>query len=244
MDSKSLKEDPKWKKDFQIVRDNNRKIMGELQPFQQTFTDVHTFVMDACGALETVRTWLVVNFALYDVACYFLDLLSTVFSLLMLLCKIEERKAIMALYGYLYRCDGATACDVRVETFINDLEPIGKLQTTLASLESVLHHGLMSPLCILFSRKMRDPKKYMDEFNLIMRPNQIAEPFTDIALEDTVFYSPEASYLSMETIEKWMVIMIIVYPRLLEDDAIREQWRTLMSNRYAFPLFRDVIEKL
>merc|ERR550532_3763280 len=187
MDSKS--------KDFQIVRDNNRKIMGELQPFQQTFTDVHTFVMDACGALETVRTWLVVNFALYDVACYFLDLLSTVFSLLMLLCKIEERKAIMALYGYLYRCDGATACDVRVETFINDLEPIGKLQTTLASLESVLHHGLMSPLCILFSRKMRDPKKYMDEFNLIMRPNQIAEPFTDIALEDTVFYSPEASYL-------------------------------------------------
>ena len=57
-------------------------------------------------------------------------------------------------------------------------------------------------------------------------------------------FQPEASYLSMETIEKWMVIMIIVYPRLLEDDAIREQWRTLMSNRYAFPLFRDVIEKL
>ncbi|XP_075245849.1 membrane-associated protein Hem-like isoform X2 [Convolutriloba macropyga] len=231
-------------KDCQIIRDNNRKILSELQPFQQTFTDVHTFVMDACNALETVRTWLVVNFALFDVACYFLDLLATVFSLLMLLCKIDERKAIMALHGYLYRCDGASACDVRVETFINDLDPIAKLQSTLVSLESVLHHGLLSPLCTLFSRKMRDPKKYMDEFNLIMRPNQIADPFSDIVLEDTIFYSPEASYLSMETIEKWIIIMVIVCPRLLEDESIREQWRTLMSNRYAFPLFRDVIEKL
>ena len=36
---------------------------------------------------------------------------------------------------------------------------------------------------------MRDPKKYMDEFNLVMRPNQIAEQFVEFGLEDTQFYS-------------------------------------------------------
>ena len=48
----------------------------------------------------------------------------------------------------------------------------------------------------------------------------------------------------METIEKWMCVMVIVCPRLLEDEKVREQWRVLMSRRYALPLFRDFIEKL
>ena len=48
----------------------------------------------------------------------------------------------------------------------------------------------------------------------------------------------------METIERWICVMIIVCPRLLDNDQIREQWRVLMSRRYALPLFRDIVEKL
>ena len=127
---------------------------------------------------------------LFDVASYFLELLSTLFSILMLIDKIDERKAIMALFGYLHRCDAASGMDISVvEAFIAELEPIQKLQSTFTSLESLFHSGLMLPLCILCNRRLRDPSKYMDEFNLIMRSNQVTEPFMDVTLEDSQFYS-------------------------------------------------------
>uniref|UniRef100_A0A8C9YV53 Nck-associated protein 1 n=1 Tax=Sander lucioperca TaxID=283035 RepID=A0A8C9YV53_SANLU len=214
------------------------EILKNLALYYFTFVDVMEFKDHVCELLNTIDACQVffditVNF---DLTKNYLDLVVTYTTLMTILSRIEERKAIIGLYNYAHEMThGASDREYpRLGQMIVDYEnPLKKL------MEEFVPHGKVDALISLqmvYPRRNLSADQWRNAqlLSLISAPSTMLNP----AQSDTM----PCEYLSLDAMEKWIVFGFILCHAVLNSDAAAlSLWKLALQSSTCLCLFRDEV---
>uniref|UniRef100_A0A8C7MP48 Nck-associated protein 1 n=1 Tax=Oncorhynchus kisutch TaxID=8019 RepID=A0A8C7MP48_ONCKI len=189
--------------------------------------------IDACQVFFDVT----VNF---DLTKNYLDLVVTYTTLMMLLSRIEERKAIIGLYNYAHEMThGASDREYpRLGQMIVDYEnPLKKMMEEFVPHGKSLSDALIS-LQMVYPRRNLSADQWRNAqlLSLISAPSTMLNP----AQSDTV--SMPCEYLSLDCMEKWIVFgFVLCHAVLNTDPAALSLWKLALQSSTCLCLFRDEV---
>uniref|UniRef100_A0A673MUZ7 Nck-associated protein 1 n=1 Tax=Sinocyclocheilus rhinocerous TaxID=307959 RepID=A0A673MUZ7_9TELE len=216
------------------------EILKNLALYYFTFVDVMEFKDHVCELLNTVDACQVffditVNF---DLTKNYLDLVVTYTNLMMLLSRIEERKAIIGLYNYAHEMThGSSDREYpRLGQMIVDYEnPLKKMMEEFVPHGKVKIYALVS-LQMVYPRRNLSADQWRNAqlLSLISAPSTMLNP----AQSDTM----PCEYLSLDTLEKWIVFgFILCHAALSSDPAALSLWKLALQSSSCLCLFRDEV---
>uniref|UniRef100_A0A4W4EM77 Nck-associated protein 1 n=1 Tax=Electrophorus electricus TaxID=8005 RepID=A0A4W4EM77_ELEEL len=216
------------------------EILKNLALYYFTFVDVMEFKDHVCELLNTIDVCQVffditVNF---DLTRNYLDLVVTYTTLMMLLSRIEERKAIIGLYNYAHEMThGASDREYpRLGQMIVDYEnPLKKMMEEFVPHGKSLSDALIS-LQMVYPRRNLSADQWRNAqlLSLISAPSTMLNP----AQSDTM----PCEYLSLDTMEKWIVFgFILCHGALNSDPAALSLWKLALQSSTCLCLFRDEV---
>uniref|UniRef100_A0A8C1HDN4 Nck-associated protein 1 n=1 Tax=Cyprinus carpio carpio TaxID=630221 RepID=A0A8C1HDN4_CYPCA len=219
------------------------EILKNLALYYFTFVDVMEFKDHVCELLNTIDACQVffditVNF---DLTKNYLDLVVTYITLMMLLSRIEERKAIIGLYNYAHEMThGSSDREYpRLGQMIVDYEnPLKKMMEEFVphgKVKSSLQDALVS-LQMVYPRRNLSADQWRNAqlLSLISAPSTMLNP----AQSDTM----PCEYLSLDTMEKWIVFgFILCHAALNTDPAALSLWKLALQSNSCLCLFRDEV---
>uniref|UniRef100_A0A671VLK8 Nck-associated protein 1 n=1 Tax=Sparus aurata TaxID=8175 RepID=A0A671VLK8_SPAAU len=212
------------------------EILKNLALYYFTFVDVMEFKDHVCELLNTIDACQVffditVNF---DLTKNYLDLVVTYTTLMTILSRIEERKAIIGLYNYAHEMThGASDREYpRLGQMIVDYEnPLKKM------MEEFVPHGKVRELLqMVYPRRNLSADQWRNAqlLSLISAPSTMLNP----AQSDTM----PCEYLSLDTMEKWIVFGFILCHSVLNSDAAAlPLWKLALQSSTCLCLFRDEV---
>uniref|UniRef100_A0A672NV60 Nck-associated protein 1 n=1 Tax=Sinocyclocheilus grahami TaxID=75366 RepID=A0A672NV60_SINGR len=187
--------------------------------------------IDACQVFFDIT----VNF---DLTKNYLDLVVTYITLMMLLSRIEERKAIIGLYNYAHEMThGSSDREYpRLGQMIVDYEnPLKKMMEEFVPHGKSLQDALVS-LQMVYPRRNLSADQWRNAqlLSLISAPSTMLNP----AQSDTM----PCEYLSLDTMEKWIVFgFILCHAALNTDPAALSLWKLALQSSSCLCLFRDEV---
>uniref|UniRef100_A0A8C7I4F7 Nck-associated protein 1 n=1 Tax=Oncorhynchus kisutch TaxID=8019 RepID=A0A8C7I4F7_ONCKI len=187
--------------------------------------------IDACQVFFDVT----VNF---DLTKNYLDLVVTYTTLMMLLSRIEERKAIIGLYNYAHEMThGASDREYpRLGQMIVDYEnPLKKMMEEFVPHGKSLSDALIS-LQMVYPRRNLSADQWRNAqlLSLISAPSTMLNP----AQSDTM----PCEYLSLDCMEKWIVFgFVLCHAVLNTDPAALSLWKLALQSSTCLCLFRDEV---
>uniref|UniRef100_A0A672P1M2 Nck-associated protein 1 n=1 Tax=Sinocyclocheilus grahami TaxID=75366 RepID=A0A672P1M2_SINGR len=216
------------------------EILKNLALYYFTFVDVMEFKDHVCELLNTIDACQVffditVNF---DLTKNYLDLVVTYITLMMLLSRIEERKAIIGLYNYAHEMThGSSDREYpRLGQMIVDYEnPLKKMMEEFVPHGKSLQDALVS-LQMVYPRRNLSADQWRNAqlLSLISAPSTMLNP----AQSDTM----PCEYLSLDTMEKWIVFgFILCHAALNTDPAALSLWKLALQSSSCLCLFRDEV---
>uniref|UniRef100_A0A8C5C8L5 Nck-associated protein 1 n=1 Tax=Gadus morhua TaxID=8049 RepID=A0A8C5C8L5_GADMO len=216
------------------------EILKNLALYYFTFVDVMEFKDHVCELLNTIDACQVffditVNF---DLTKNYLDLVVTYTNLMMLLSRIEERKAIIGLYNYAHEMThGASDREYpRLGQMIVDYEnPLKKMMEEFVPHGKSLSDALIS-LQMVYPRRNLSADQWRNAqlLSLISAPSTMLNP----AQSDTM----PCEYLSLDAMEKWIVFGFILCHAVLSTDAAAlSLWKLALQSSTCLCLFRDEV---
>uniref|UniRef100_A0A8C1C8F9 Nck-associated protein 1 n=2 Tax=Cyprinus carpio TaxID=7962 RepID=A0A8C1C8F9_CYPCA len=216
------------------------EILKNLALYYFTFVDVMEFKDHVCELLNTIDACQVffditVNF---DLTKNYLDLVVTYITLMMLLSRIEERKAIIGLYNYAHEMThGSSDREYpRLGQMIVDYEnPLKKMMEEFVPHGKSLQDALVS-LQMVYPRRNLSADQWRNAqlLSLISAPSTMLNP----AQSDTM----PCEYLSLDTMEKWIVFgFILCHAALNTDPAALSLWKLALQSNSCLCLFRDEV---
>ncbi|KAA8583486.1 hypothetical protein FQN60_014694 [Etheostoma spectabile] len=204
------------------------EILKNLALYYFTFVDVMEFKDHVCELLNTIDACQVffditVNF---DLTKNYLDLVVTYTTLMTILSRIEERKAIIGLDREYPRL-GQMIVDYEnpLKKLMEEFVPHGKsLSDALISLQMVYPRRNLSA----------DQWRNAQLLSLISAPSTMLNP----AQSDTM----PCEYLSLDAMEKWIVFGFILCHAVLNSDAAAlSLWKLALQSSTCLCLFRDEV---
>ncbi|XP_040035453.1 nck-associated protein 1 isoform X1 [Gasterosteus aculeatus] len=216
------------------------EILKNLALYYFTFVDVMEFKDHVCELLNTIDACQVffditVNF---DLTKNYLDLVVTYTTLMTILSRIEERKAIIGLYNYAHEMThGASDREYpRLGQMIVDYEnPLKKLMEEFVPHGKSLSDALIS-LQMVYPRRNLSADQWRNAqlLSLISAPSTMLNP----AQSDTM----PCEYLSLDAMEKWIVFGFILCHAVLNSDATAlSLWKVALQSSTCLCLFRDEV---
>ncbi|XP_037829346.1 nck-associated protein 1 isoform X2 [Kryptolebias marmoratus] len=216
------------------------EILKNLALYYFTFVDVMEFKDHVCELLNTIDACQVffditVNF---DLTKNYLDLVVTYTTLMIILSRIEERKAIIGLYNYAHEMThGASDREYpRLGQMIVDYEnPLKKMMEEFVPHGKSLSDALIS-LQVVYPRRNLSADQWRNAqlLSLISAPSTMLNP----AQSDTM----PCEYLSLDTMEKWIVFgFILCHAVLNSDQAALSLWKLALQSSTCLCLFRDEV---
>uniref|UniRef100_A0AAY5KVS6 Nck-associated protein 1 n=1 Tax=Esox lucius TaxID=8010 RepID=A0AAY5KVS6_ESOLU len=216
------------------------EILKNLALYYFTFVDVMEFKDHVCELLNTIDACQVffditVNF---DLTKNYLDLVVTYTNLMMLLSRIEERKAIIGLYNYAHEMThGSSDREYpRLGQMIVDYEnPLKKMMEEFVPHGKSLSDALLS-LQMVYPRRNLSADQWRNAqlLSLISAPSTMLNP----AQSDTM----PCEYLSLDTMEKWIVFgFILCHGVLNSDQSALSLWKLALQSSTCLCLFRDEV---
>uniref|UniRef100_A0A671NQ78 Nck-associated protein 1 n=1 Tax=Sinocyclocheilus anshuiensis TaxID=1608454 RepID=A0A671NQ78_9TELE len=209
------------------------EILKNLALYYFTFVDVMEFKVYITKCIfSTMQT---VNF---DLTKNYLDLVVTYITLMMLLSRIEERKAIIGLYNYAHEMThGSSDREYpRLGQMIVDYEnPLKKMMEEFVPHGKSLQDALVS-LQMVYPRRNLSADQWRNAqlLSLISAPSTMLNP----AQSDTM----PCEYLSLDTMEKWIVFgFILCHAALNTDPAALSLWKLALQSSSCLCLFRDEV---
>ncbi|KAI4785715.1 hypothetical protein KUCAC02_037597, partial [Chaenocephalus aceratus] len=187
--------------------------------------------IDACQVFFDIT----VNF---DLTKNYLDLVVTYTTLMTILSRIEERKAIIGLYNYAHEMThGASDREYpRLGQMIVDYEnPLKKLMEEFVPHGKSLSDALIS-LQMVYPRRNLSADQWRNAqlLSLISAPSTMLNP----AQSDTM----PCEYLSLDAMEKWIVFGFILCHSVLNTDATAlSLWKLALQSSTCLCLFRDEV---
>lgn len=193
-----------------------------------------------CELLNTIDVCQVffditVNF---DLTKNYLDLIITYTTLMILLSRIEERKAIIGLYNYAHEMThGASDREYpRLGQMIVDYEnPLKKMMEEFVPHSKSLSDALIS-LQMVYPRRNLSADQWRNAqlLSLISAPSTMLNP----AQSDTM----PCEYLSLDAMEKWIIFGFILCHGILNTDATAlNLWKLALQSSSCLSLFRDEV---
>uniref|UniRef100_A0A8C2HRG8 Nck-associated protein 1 n=1 Tax=Cyprinus carpio TaxID=7962 RepID=A0A8C2HRG8_CYPCA len=174
----------------------------------------------------------------FDLTKNYLDLVVTYTNLMMLLSRIEERKAIIGLYNYAHEMThGSSDREYpRLGQMIVDYEnPLKKMMEEFVPHGKSLQDALVS-LQMVYPRRNLSADQWRNAqlLSLISAPSTMLNP----AQSDTM----PCEYLSLDTMEKWIVFgFILCHAALNSDPAALSLWKLALQSSSCLCLFRDEV---
>nr|CAB3264230.1 nck-associated protein 1 [Phallusia mammillata] len=227
----------------QLAGVNNAKndILKGLSLYYHTFVDVMEFkdhFYDLLGLFDSLSVYLdlTVNF---DLTSGFLDLVSRFVSLMIIVSRIDDRKAIIGLYENAHdMIHGKVDKDYsRLSQMIVDYEnPLKKLVDDFGAHCRTMHSAVMSLINVYPSRNVTaDTWRSAALFNIVAAPSQMLNP----APSEKV----QCEYVSLENIERWAYFgYLLCHTSLVSNqEACGGLWRPVLQSNFCLTLFRDEI---
>ena len=229
--------DPKSLSTIQPLRND---VLKSLSLYYYTFADLldyrdHVSVLlttiDACGIILDIT----VNF---DLTKLYLDVVSLYVRLMVLLSRVEDRKAVLGLFNASHEmvhgvCDPAFP---RLGQMIVDYDPpLKKLAEEFVPHNRTLTRALLS-LAAIYPRRNLSAEQWRSAqmLSLTANPGQLLNP----AHTDTI----PCEYLSLATIEHWIVFgFTVCHTSLSQGQTANELWTLALQSGWIMTLFRDEV---
>ena len=229
--------DPKSLSTIQPLRND---VLKSLSLYYYTFADLLDYrdhvselltTIDACGIILDIT----VNF---DLTKLYLDVVSLYVRLMVLLSRVDDRKAVLGLFNASHEmvhgvCDPAFP---RLGQMIVDYDPpLKKLAEEFVPHNRTLTRALLS-LAAIYPRRNLSAEQWRSAqmLSLTANPGQLLNP----AHTDTI----PCEYLSLATIEHWIVFgFSVCHSSLSQGQTANELWTLALQSGWIMTLFRDEV---
>ncbi|PAV70365.1 hypothetical protein WR25_24412 [Diploscapter pachys] len=225
---------------FQYVQSMKQDIIKSLSLYYYTFADLLELKdhivqlltnMDACQCHLDIS----LNF---DLTAGYLNLVVNLITLMILLSRVEDRKAVLGLFNAAYDLQNgqSEASFPRLGQMILDYEqPLKKLHEDLSPLNRLIFSALTSLAKVYMRRNVTaDFWRKSNIFSMTVSPQQILYA----AQTDTM----TCEYLSLDVMDRWvMLCSTICHTTLLTNQVIHHLWQSSLQMGLCIRLFRDEV---
>ncbi|KAK7078914.1 Nck-associated protein 1, partial [Halocaridina rubra] len=228
-------------KSLQALTNVRTDIMKSLSLYYYTFVDLLDLkdhiselltIMDALGMSESLD----INVS-FDLTKGYLDLVTNYVTLMILLSRVEDRKAVLGLFNAAHEMvnNQGDPSFPRLGQMIMDYEaPLKKLNEEFVPHTKLLSGALISLLGLYPRRNLRAEQwRAAQMLSLVSTPGQLLNPAqTDVM---------PCEYLSLDTMERWLIFGYMLIPQTLQKPKILECWTQALQAGWAITLFRDEV---
>lgn len=226
-------------KGLQTITNIRNEIIKSLSLYYYTFVDLLDFkdnvcelltTMDACG----VHMDITINF---DLTKGYLDLVVTYISLMVLLSRVEDRKAVLGLFNAAHEMvhSQSDPSFPRLGQMIMDYDaPLKKLSEEFVPHSKLLKNALTSLWPVYPGRNLSaDTWRADQKLSLVGSPGQILKA----AATDTM----SCETLSLDRIERWVILGFTLCHTFLNQEQPSKLWITALESSWVLALFRDEV---
>lgn len=215
------------------------EIIKSLSLYYYTFVDLLDFKDHVCELLTCMDAFQVD----LDISCNFeltknyLDLVVTYVSLMILLSRVEDRKAVLGLFNAAYEIVHGSPDQSfpRLGNMIMDFDiPFKKLCEEFVPHSKLLFSALVSLYPIFIPRNVTaDQWRSEQKLSLVGNPAALLKPIHSERIS--------CEYLSLDTMERWIVFgCVLVHPQLNRDN-LNKLFLNALNSSWVVPLFRDEV---
>ncbi|GJQ81682.1 putative membrane-associated protein [Trypoxylus dichotomus] len=214
-------------------------IIKSLSLYYYTFVDLLDFKDNVCELLTSMDAWqiqldITVNFELTK---NYLDLVVTFVSLMILLSKVEDRKAVLGLFNAAYEMihNQMDQSFPRLGSMITDYDlPLKKLSEEFVPHSKLLLSAIKSLDSIYLLRNVpADTWRAELKLSLVGNPGQLLKAILSERMS--------AEYLSLDTMERWIIFGLMMFPQNLQHESFSRLWSSALESSWVTPLFRDEV---
>lgn len=222
------------------IHNLRNEIIKSLSLYYYTFVDLLDFKDHVCELLTSMDAFQVeldisVNFELTK---NYLDLVTTYVSLMVLLSRVEDRKAVLGLFNAAFEIvhNAPDASFPRLGSLIVEYDiPFKKLCEEFVPHSRLLSQALNSLIPVFAPRNVTADKwRSEQKLTLVGNPALLLKP----VISDRM----SCEYLSMDTMEKWVVFgLLLIHNVLLQQDQFNKLFISALELSWVVPLFRDEV---
>lgn len=214
-------------------------IMKSLSLYYYTFVDLLDFKDHVTELLTTMDTCqlslnITVNF---DLTKGYLDLVVTYVTLMILLSRVEDRKAVLGLFNAAHELTHGQSDSSfpRLGQLIIDYDmPMKKLSDEFIPHSKLLCTALTSLHAVFPRRNLTADKWRAAQFlSIISHPSQMLNP----CQTDTM----PCEYLPLDVLERWIIFGFMLCHQYLSQQSAVELWQGALHNGWTITLFRDEV---
>ena len=214
-------------------------IIKSLSLYYYTFVDLLDFKDNVCELLTSMDAWqiqldITLNFELTK---NYLDLVSTFVSLMILLSKVEDRKAVLGLFNAAYEMVHSQSDQSfpRLGSMIMDYDlPLKKLSEEFVPHSKLLLSAVMSTGSTYLARNVpADQWRSELKLSLVGNPGQLLKPVTSDKIS--------CEYLSLDTMERWIIFTFTLCSTALQNETSNKLWTSALESSWVIHLFRDEV---
>ncbi|XP_031558221.1 nck-associated protein 1 homolog isoform X1 [Actinia tenebrosa] len=224
---------------LQPVSSIQNEVMKGLSNYYFTFVDIMEFKDNACELLTAIDA----SFVNFDITLNFgltktyLDLIVTFTSLMIMVSRVDDRKSVLGLFNHAFEMRNGRSEESfpRLGQMILDYEnPLKKLAEQFVPHQQRVSTALQS-IHEIFLRKSMTGEQWRQNqiLSLISQPAGMLSP----ALSDV----PAVEYLSMSTIQRWIMIGYTLCHQQLAMPGITDIWKMSLQDGFCITLFRDEV---
>ncbi|CAB0009496.1 unnamed protein product [Nesidiocoris tenuis] len=226
-------------KSLQPVAQIRSEIIKSLSLYYFTFVDLLDFKDNVCELLTTMDACqlhldLTLN---YELTKGYLDLCVTYVSLMILLSRVDDRKAVLGLFNAAHEMmhNQSDPSFPRLGLLIMEYDPpLKKLSEEFVPHSKLLYTALMSLWPVYTSRNLTADKWRSDQkLSLVGNPGQFLKPLQTETMS--------CEYLSLETIDKWIIFGFLLCHHKIAQDHGHKMWISALETSWVVALFRDEV---
>ncbi|KAL1110560.1 hypothetical protein AAG570_008088 [Ranatra chinensis] len=226
-------------KGLQAISQIRSEIIKSLSLYYYTFVDLLEFKDCVCELLTTmdacqVHLDITLNF---DLTKAYLDLCVTYVTLMILLSRVEDRKAVLGLFNAAHEMvhNQSDHSFPRLGQMIMDYDPpLKKLSEEFVPHSKLLYNALMSLWPVYHSRNLTADKCRSDQkLSLVANPGQLLKP----AQTETM----SCEYLSLESMDRWIIFGFLLCHQSLAQEQVNKMWLSALESSWVIALFRDEV---
>ena len=215
------------------------EIVKSLSLYYYTFVDLLDFKDHVNELLTTIDACqisldITVNF---HVTSLYLELVTIYIQLMILLSRVDDRKAVLGLFNAAYEMsqNQADPSFPRLGQMIVDYDPpLKKLSEEFVPHTRTLTHALLSLSSVYPRRNLSaDQWRAAQMLSLVSNPGQLLNP----AHTDTM----PCEYLSLDTMETWIVFGFMLCHTFLSHEAANDLWTLALNSSWTTVLYRDEV---
>ncbi|TMS37405.1 hypothetical protein L596_004342 [Steinernema carpocapsae] len=225
---------------FQYVNSMKTDITRNLSLYYYTFADLldlrdHILQLLTTMDVAQVQLDITVN---HDVTTAYLNLVVNLICLMILLSKVEDRRAVLGLFNAAYDLSHGQSepSFPRLGQMIIDYEnPLKKLAEDLGPLNRLVVSALKSVSTVYIRRNITaEAWRKAEMLSFTANPKQL--------LYTAVTEEISGEYLSLDVMDRWIVLCVTVcYSNALNDPILYNMYQRALQSGLVIRLFRDEV---